>query len=311
MQAFGQSRLLSPTAEFDLNAGSKAHHLGRIVRSSFAATPNGLTWVTIGEKASLTSADLDGRILHSRSDLASVNAQIYAALPRQDGSVWLVSSGPHNLFDNFATGDFAIGPLAPPAGRASTPVAPYNQMDLYSPAGARLTSLRLLTPVDTWEKPLAAANDQLVLLSTTHAGFTSPQSELIRFGTVTGGQFKERTLVRLAPPVNFAFALLASNGDLLLINRTSGSMVVIDPMTHRDSVVQLARPHPVRAAAVDANDLYLLSIDVVLKTDLAGQLLSTYRFHFSRRFEPVTLGVTASVLYLVDKAGRVERFQVP
>jgi hypothetical protein len=53
--------------------------------------------VTIEEnRVSLVSTDLDGRILHSRSDLASVRAQVYEALPLPDGRVWLVAAGPYN-----------------------------------------------------------------------------------------------------------------------------------------------------------------------------------------------------------------------
>jgi hypothetical protein len=135
---FGQSGLLSPTADFDLNAGLKSHKSRRNVRSYFAATPNGLTLVTISyNHVSLTSADLDGRILHSKSDLASVNAQAYAALPRRDGSVWLVSYGPYNF-----TGTVTTDPIG---GRATTRIESYNDLGLYSPSGEHLGSLRLLS----------------------------------------------------------------------------------------------------------------------------------------------------------------------
>ena len=92
---------------------------------------------------------------------------------------------------------------------------------------------------------------------------TSRQFELITFGTVAGEQFKEHTVVRLAPPVEGVIAILAPNRDLLLINKTSGSMMVVDPKTKSGSVLQPNDPHPVQAAAVDSNSLYQFSAGAV------------------------------------------------
>jgi hypothetical protein len=76
--AVAGAQTLSPASEFDLNV--KSHRFGRAMRSYFTATANGLTFVAIGDNSVLlVSADADGRILHSRSDLASVHAQFYAA----------------------------------------------------------------------------------------------------------------------------------------------------------------------------------------------------------------------------------------
>jgi hypothetical protein len=92
--AFGQIRVLSPTAKFDLNPNFKSHRFGRYARSFFAAAPTRLTLVTIGDNnVSLTSADRDGHVVYSTSSLVTVHARIYAALPRPDGCVWLVSGG--------------------------------------------------------------------------------------------------------------------------------------------------------------------------------------------------------------------------
>jgi hypothetical protein len=139
------AQTLSPAAEFDLNA--KPHRFGRATRSYFTATSTGLTLVVIGDNSVLlVSADPDGRILHSRSDLASVNAQTYAALPRPDGSVWLLSSSPYRMLELFGVepgvgiGDASSG--RPPSGRGSSEAHNYNQMDLYSPAGEHLAFLR-------------------------------------------------------------------------------------------------------------------------------------------------------------------------
>jgi hypothetical protein len=300
---FAQSQILSPDAEFDLNAGHKAQHGGRAVRCYFAATPSELTFVSIGENAVMfDSADLAGRILYSTSRLASVHAQIYAALPRSDGSVWLVSAGPHKWVDGPAVGDMGGAPFARPDS--------FNELDLYSRSGRHLEALRLLSPAGGSASPIAADNDQLVLRSAASARFGPPQSQFIRFGKAVNGEFKERTAVRLEPAILGAIPILAENGSLLLIGKTSGTMEVIDPQTRRGSIVRLAKPERVRAVAQEAGYLYLLSSDAVMKTDLAGQVLSTYRFQFVRGFEPVCLGVTGRWLYLVDKFGHGQRFTI-
>jgi hypothetical protein len=298
---------LSPAAEFDLNA--KPHLFGRAIRTYFVASPNGLTFVVIGDNnVLLVSADPDGRILHSRSDLASVHAQINAALPRPDGSVWLLSSSPYPMLEPFGVGTgLGIGdasPVRPPAGRGSSETLNYNQMDLYSPAGEHLAFLRVLANVAS---PIAAGNDQLVLRSTGAPGFPiTPQ--VLRFGTVADNQFKERTQVRLEPPVNGAIPVLSPNGDLLLINKASGTMVVIDPQTKAGSVIKLPKPSRIRAAASDSGYVYLLSDGAALKTDLTGQVLSTYRFQLRRGFDPSSVAVTGNSLYLADKSGHVARY---
>ena len=157
--------------------------------------------------------------------------------------------------------------------------------------------------------PVAAVGHLLVLRGTVGL-ITSRQPEQIHFGTVAGEHFKESALVSLAPPVVGAIPVLTSNGNLLLIDKTSGSMVVVNPKTKSGSVLQPADPHPVQAAAVDSDFLYLLSTGAVLKTDLVGKVLSTYQFRFGSGFRPASLGATGHALYLIDRAGRAERFQI-
>jgi len=246
-----QSNPLSPSAEFNLNA-ALTHSPGRTARTFFGATPNQLTLVTIEEnRVSLVSADPDGRILHSRSDLSSVGAQIYEALPCPDGSVWLVAMGPYYLM---LPGDAGTGPFAGPALADD-----FQQLDLYSPAGKHLSSVRLLSG-STWETPIAAAGDLLILRASVFTGLGSDRrTELIRFGTAAGGQFKETAFARLQPPILGAIPVLASNGNLVLIDKTSGNMVVVDPKTGSGSMLRVIHPHPVQAATADAGFLYLLS----------------------------------------------------
>ena len=178
-------------------------------------------------------------------------------------------------------------------------------MDLYSPAGEHLAFLRLLANAAS---PIAAGDDQLVLRSTGPPGFpTSPQ--ILRFGTVADNQFKEKTQVCLEPPVYRDLPILCPNGDLLLINKASGSMVVIDPQTKAGTVVRLAKPSRIRAAAADSSYVYLLSDGAALKTDLSGHVISAYRFHLRPGFDPSSLAVTGNSLYLADRSGHVARFR--
>jgi hypothetical protein len=286
------SQVLLPDAEFDLAAGHKAHYGSRAMRCYFSATPNGLTFVSIDRGvASLSTADLNGNVLHSTSDFASVRAQIDSAILRQDGSFWLVSEGPYRLADNAVEGrNF------------------FNELDLYSAAGEHLESLRLLSPAGGSDSPIAANRNELVLRSAASLHFNSLQAQLVHFGTAAKGQFTERTTVRLEPPIFGAIPILTANGDLLLIDKASGSMEVVDPNAKRGSFVKLADPQRVRAAAVDVNFLYLLTSDAVLKMDLPGQVMATYRFQFGRGFEPSCVGATGNALYVVDRFGHGERF---
>jgi hypothetical protein len=292
MVASVRGQVLTPTAEFELDATARAHHRDHRVRFYFVASSCGLTLVRISENGVLlTSADLDGRILHSRADLASVHDQIYAALPRPDGSVWLVSGGPYRLLDAGGGGTLR------------------NDLDLYSAAGKHIESLRLLAFVGGAESPIAAGNDELVLRSAGSPRFP-PQNQVIHFGTVLRGQFQERARVRLMPPVRGAIATIAGNGELLLIDKKSGDIVVVDPKTKGDTVVRLAEPRAVRAAAADGGYVYLLAADSVVKMDLAGHVIATYYLQLGGGFEAVSLGVTGDLLYLLDKSGRVARFHV-
>jgi len=296
---------LVPDAEFDL--ARLKHH--RFTRSYIAANSSGLTLVLIDRNnVLLVSADPIGRMLHSRSDLGSVKVQIDTALLNPNGDVWILSSSPYHLLEPFGVGSGLGITDAPqvraPSGRGSSQTTNFGQLDLYSPAGDHLAFLRLLALAAI---PIAAGNDRLVLRSTGPPGRRTPQ--IVYFGTVADNRFKEETQVRIDPAVFGAIPVLASNGNLLLIGRDSGNMVVIDPNSKSGSVVRLTKPHRVRAAAADSGYIYLLSADTVLKTDSTGNVLSTYPVQV-RGFVPVTLGVTGNLLYLADNTGHVARFQL-
>ncbi len=294
---FPQDRVLTPAAEFDLHAGLKLSRHAR-VRLTLSATPTGLTLVTIGENfAALTSADPNGRILHARSDLASVHAQIYGALPRPDGNVWLLSAGPNQAFGAYTELGNAL-PSRPVTGKFHSGPENYTDMDLYTPAGEHLEHLRLLRPV----VPLAAGNDEIVLR--VYPG------QILYFGIAANGQFQKKTEVRLDPPVRFAFATMASNGEILLMDRQSGDMLIVDPKTHRGSVVHLPKPYPVTAVSTDADAVYLLTGDTVLKADLQGRILAEHRLQFGHGFQPVAIAVTGPSIYLVNQSGVTERFEL-
>lgn len=87
-------------------------------------------------------------------------------------------------------------------------------------------------------------------------------------------------------------------------------MVVIDPQTKSGTVVRLAKPRRIRAAAADSSYVYLLSDGAALRTDLTGQVLSTYRFQLRPGFDPSSLAVTGDSLYLADRSGHVARFRL-
>lgn len=299
VSAAAQTQSLSPTAEFNLNANAKPGH---ILRSFLIATPDGLTFLAIGDKqVSLTSASLDGRILHSQPDLAAVNQQIFQAVPRPDGSIWVAYGGPYTLAGEF--------------GLPMRPATPNNEFVLFSRAGQQLKSLRMLVPNWRSESLIAAGvdDDEVVLRSATHAGSLSAQEQMLHFGSVgADGQLHERAQVKLQPVVSGAIAVLRSDGVLLLISKNTGNIVVVDPNTKCGSVIRLAHPHPVRAVALDSNSLYQrVSNDTILKTDVAGEIVSTIHLQLGRGFQPTLLSVAGSLLYLADNSGRTERFTVP
>jgi hypothetical protein len=97
----------------------------------------------------------------------------------------------------------------------------------------------------------------------------APSQTLLHFGTVVDGQFKERRQVKLVPPVAGGIPIIAPDGNLLLIDKASGNMVIVDSRAKGGTVVRLAEPAPVKAAAADSDYVYLLSGDSVIKTDLA------------------------------------------
>jgi hypothetical protein len=271
--ALAQSQPLSPAAEFDLNMGVKPHHFSKYARSFIAVTSQGMTLVTIDENhVSLTSADLDGRVLSSKTDLASVNTEIYSALPRPDGSVWLLSGGPHRLSQDFSVVS-DLGSASPASHtmnlRASGATTNYTQMDLYNPAGEHLAAARLLAFVAGAEVPIAAAKDEVVLRTQDIHG-SGPQT-LFHFGTIADGKFSERTQVKVVPPVAGGLSLIATSGDFVLINRVSGSRLTINPKTKNGTVVRLSKSVRVKAAASDSDYVYLLTGDSVLKTDPPGR----------------------------------------
>jgi len=302
LSLWGQSGALSPAAEFNLNANLK-HRPSRTALPFLAANPKGLTLVTVEEDCvSLASADLAGRILHARSDLASVRAQIYEALPLPDGSVWIVARGPYQLLTK------GFGGFVPNAGPSAGD--DFQELDRYDPAGKAISSVRLLSRTDA-EVPIAAAGDVLVVRAALRGAEGFPANEAtVRFGTVDSGRFRQTAEVPLPPPPHSAIAVLTARGDLWLIGKLTGNVEVVDPKTGGVAVLPTGTPHPVVAAAADPDSLYVLAADTVLKMDLAGKRLATYRLQFGRGFQPAALAVTGDALYLADRAGRTECFRI-
>jgi hypothetical protein len=303
----GQDTVLSPNGEFDLRSSGKTYRVDRHTKTIFAATSNGVLFLNIGDNnIVLTSADADGKNSRTRSDLASANAHIDNAIPRPDGTFWLVSSGPYHPYQTFGFPGLQSSALPAPSikGRSSTDSAAYyNDLDLYDSAGKHLESVRLLSPAGGFDAPLAASGDQLVLLSAVKS-----QSQLLRFGTIVNQKFQESARVRLDSPIIGKLPILTVSGELVLIDRKNGTMMIVDPKTGGVSVKPSVQPHPVRAAVADPSGLFLLFDGRVSKTDFAGQVLATYQFQFGRTFEPVALDVIGNTMYLVDQAAHTERF---
>lgn len=310
--AFSQAIVLDPTAEFDLNATLRSRHAGHGARSYVAAYPTGLTFATISESGvSLTAADPDGRILHT-AQITSPNARIYQALPRPDGAMWFLSTDPHDLAEGFgAASDLGTALPNPPAtGRVNNYQRTYNLIELYDRFGERLELIRTLGLVAGSAIPVAATGTQLVLRSTGPLLFESSAKQVFSFGIPAHGKIEERTRVVLSTPVSRAVPIATGDGKLLLISRDSGNMLVIDPASRSGALVRLTEPHPVRAAVADSGFVFLLSTNAVLQADLAGHIVSTYQLRLRRGFEPFSIGVSGNLLYLVDNAGRAERFQL-
>ncbi len=236
----------------------------------------------------------------------STDAQIYRALPVPDGSVWIVAQGPYDpSSDDWRLADPMPRPVEA-GGQPST--RHYNQLDLYGADGRHLSSARILaTQPGPLDFPIAAAADMLVVLG--WLGYGTPQTELIRFGTVSDKAFHQSRSVEFRAPFRRIVPVLAADRKLFLIDKVAGNILAIDPQSGSRQLLRPSRPHPVQAAAADSDFLYLLSADQVLKTNLAGTVLATYRLRFDRGFRPTTLGAAGDDLYLMDDAGRVEEFR--
>lgn len=321
-----QAPILSPNSEFNLAPAQKTHRKGEMVRSYFRAGPAGLTFVEIGQKfVSLSSADLNGQIVYSTGKLASVEIPASKAVFPPDGSIWLVSSPAPRGFDAPVTN--VMNSYTPPRINMAAqtvqanssfeidafgPSGSYLDLARYSPMGKRLESVRLARPAGVGSETLMAVSGDALVLRTSgrRVGVRAFQPEGLQFGSVVQGKFRESTGFHLDPPVTNAIPILLANGDLLLVHRDTGNMDVIDPNLKKSTLARLSNPAPVQAAAADGNYLYLLSYDAVLKTDLTGQVLATFRFQLSSGFEPAFVGVTGNFIYLVNKHGHAKRFEI-
>jgi hypothetical protein len=86
-------------------------------------------------------------------------------------------------------------------------------------------------------------------------------------------------------------------------------MVVIDLQTKAGTVVRLAEPSRIPAAAADSGCVYLLSDGAVLKTDPTGQCFPRTNFGSGEASSLLPRAVTGNSFYLADKSGHVARFR--
>lgn len=302
MQLAAQTVTISPNADFNLGANVKrpSRRAGRVALS---ADSNGLTLVTFGEHVFIVSADSDGRIRYTTPDLKYLREPVYWGFPLTGGGAWLASSKSHREFESHPAPGFE------PTHQSSTGESVTEELDRYGANGDVQASIRFLSsPSFNRTSVLAATADRLVLQSVI--GRTGLGSEVLRFGRVQDGQFLEEAQVHLNPPVPGAIAILGSDGKLYLVERHSGNLLIVDPVTKVGAVKVAQRPAEVIAGGIDGGNLYLLSRTGVSKCDLDGRVASVYNLEWGAEFVPSEIATSASHLFVADRRGRVERFDM-
>jgi hypothetical protein len=298
--------MLSPVASFHLSAAWKHHHFHNS-RAYLTATKDGLTLGTVANHTSLIWADLDGHVRHVTPDIVSIDAEIYRALPVADGRMWVVAEGPHRLNQD--------GWLLPPLPSSDVPRGShtqdeYNQLDLYSPNGDHLSSVRIRSDGPPAEMAIAATADTLVFLRSLGDGHS--RTAVVRFGTVADGRFHQTRAVAFEPAFGPTIPLLAGNGKLYLIDPVAGNMMVIDPKAGGGRLLQPMEPHPVTAATVDGDFLYMLSGSDLLQMNSDGAVLTTYHLRLRRTLaRHPAIAVTGHSLYVGDGTDLIDRYELP
>jgi len=238
-------------------------------------TEDGITAAFVGERgAVIVKAALDGDILQTTLLAGTVLSSFYETLVCADGSVWFESL-PKSLGNNS------------PAGGTAT-------LENYDRDGKLLRSTKLFA----WYHLVAANKDTIFLLD----------GELVYLGFVRKSRFFEQGKVRLTNPIKGGIGIAGKDTHLLIIERPTGNMTIVDGAQQRSSQFGLDQPHIVYAVAENGNQVYLLSGDNVFETDRGGHVLQSYWLRSGHRFVGRSIGVTSGRIYVMDRAGRMEIF---
>jgi hypothetical protein len=282
MSCAGTETALSPNADLDLLDLHTAHRIGKVRNSSMTVTEDGITAAFVGERgAAIVKADLDGDILQTTPLSGTVLSSVYETLVCSDGSVWF-ESGPKSLLNGS------------PAGGTET-------LENYDRDGKLLRSTRLFA----WYHLIAANKDTIFFLD---GGVPFPNREFVHFGFARESGFLEEGKVRLTNPVRSAIGTVGNDARVLIIERPTGNMTIVDKTQQESSQFGLNEPHVIHAVAENGNQVYLLSGDNVFKTDLGGHIVQSYWLRSGHRFVGRSVGVTSRAIYVMDRAGRIEIF---
>jgi hypothetical protein len=217
-QCAGQT--VTVLADRDFSLGPK--EIGPVGSGALLAQPDRLEFVGIGRRAArIVVADPDGVVQSTSPDIVNVHQQIYKAMPRPDGSVWVVASGPHAFAAGYGAVDVpgiaALTTQRALSASGSRGDASFIQMDLYTPDGKRVDSARVGGPFETVPRPIGVWDDGIVFRSLSRALLMS----------VSHGQTKEVASAAM-PEVRRTLSLTTPDGKVIVIERESGRYVVAD-----------------------------------------------------------------------------------
>ncbi len=261
---------------------NRAEH---VLQSVLSPTDRGLTYAVMRRAGNSTTTayaygDLAGKLQSTVGNRVYTNAAAIAIMPRPDGGVWFcIASGIQRW------------------------------LDLYDPQGHLTKSGLRITGPEQPRRVLAATEDNVVYYGLRN----------VHFESTGNGRLTETSAMNIGDislTEKTAIPILADNGDLILVNRSNGELLIFRPSAKTSKMVRLENSARIVAAAFHSDYLYLLSASevpanaaTVLKVDLQGNTVATYSC--TPLENPSLLAVTADSLYLADPAGRGVRFRLP
>jgi hypothetical protein len=276
-------RTIEIPADRDFNLGSQK--IRPAVGGALLAQAEQLVFTQIGEsQARIIVATPDGVIRSMSPAIVNVHEQIYRALPRADGKVWLASRNPRRLADSLPALGFGAE-------------SQFIQLDLYTPAGELVDSARIVGPVT----PFTSLPDPI---GVWNHGIAFRAIDRAMLASVRGGNVQE--VASFPEPEVFRGAWrITPEGKVVIIQLTSGRYQI-----GNSPVMQIPGVHKVIAAAFRDGSLYAVDEPHgpkvrVLKGDVA------YDCVMRHPFRPRLIDVSGNHIYLANFAGRGERFSLP